>query len=888
LLYIIVDRHLELPVIEDMGVKSVFRAAIQELNVRGLRLASQFLCEQLLGLPETEEPLAGTQDDMSAADTSHEIPGLNSSRGLAASVQNLSPQEYDLAMFAGTLIGGGEFQRCAHLLRRKLGTCTHNPPNPIIRTSGMVDDGRNGSALNTSMGSMSSQPNTSANPDSNSTVAASPLLVFLSNYALYMAGEKLRQQQAAEKKGSKGHPSPESIEQAEGKYGAKNPFLGDILTDLLPLYLADPSFHRYMSLSSSTSQTPKSRSLPLSTTAYPKGTSMDAFLLYIFGVAVRDFRRQGGSFSSLTLEMLPPATELLIESARRYPSNWSCWLELVRTCVTEKCTPPDWRRSDELTEDKTRARGGTNEGVGLEEGGEGLQIDPSSPGQGDNHMRSATESQEGLLMYQFFLSEYYLQIHRGEAAMDSLSLLEENFPKSLSVGASIALAQYSLRDLDAAQDTFEALREEDPHRLSHLDTYSNILYVKEKRAELSHLAHMTSKVSKFKPETCCIVGNYYSLIGKHERAITYFQRALRLAPDFLSAWTLMGHEYVELHNTAAAVSCYREAISVSDSDFRAWYGLGQTYEMLHLYQYALYYFRKATALRPSDPRMWSAVASCLSRLGNTLDAIGAYERAADCNDTEGIAVRELARLHKSTGNTTGAARYFETYLASAGIRPSIAGSEHAMIINNTMETRLNDSNMHSNPPTPPSTIGVGASLGRDREGGGNSVKDWNTLNIEPRLSAVMAAPGLDDPLVDLDADRAEAALFLAWHYREKGSEGLDHATFYASLLLDYNGPESHEAKTLLREIRSFEHQTRTSSNGTEIRTGAHTDSQVQVQMHSNSESRGRNSGGRFNGRGLYEDYTSVGNQVMLESNSDEEDMGRMAGTLDDSNDSQDF
>jgi tetratricopeptide (TPR) repeat protein len=38
------------------------------------------------------------------------------------------------------------------------------------------------------------------------------------------------------------------------------------------------------------------------------------------------------------------------------------------------------------------------------------------------------------------------------------------------------------------------------------------------------------------PETCCVVGNYYSLKGKHERAILYFQRALKLNPKCLSAW----------------------------------------------------------------------------------------------------------------------------------------------------------------------------------------------------------------------------------------------------------------------------------------------------------------------------------------------------------------
>jgi hypothetical protein len=46
-----------------------------------------------------------------------------------------------------------------------------------------------------------------------------------------------------------------------------------------------------------------------------------------------------------------------------------------------------------------------------------------------------------------------------------------------------------MRDYEQAQSVFEKAREADPHRIEHLDAYSNILYVRERRAELSYLAH---------------------------------------------------------------------------------------------------------------------------------------------------------------------------------------------------------------------------------------------------------------------------------------------------------------------------------------------------------------------------------------------------------------
>ena len=37
------------------------------------------------------------------------------------------------------------------------------------------------------------------------------------------------------------------------------------------------------------------------------------------------------------------------------------------------------------------------------------------------------------------------------------------------------------------------------------------------------------------------------------QAVTYFRRALKLSRHYLSAWTLMGHEYVEMKNPPAAI-----------------------------------------------------------------------------------------------------------------------------------------------------------------------------------------------------------------------------------------------------------------------------------------------------------------------------------------------
>lgn len=229
-----------------------------------------------------------------------------------------------------------------------------------------------------------------------------------------------------------------------------------------------------------------------------------------------------------------------------------------------------------------------------------------------------------------FIFHANTQINLYQAGQDlaaSLADLLTIFPTSSFLLTCKALQNYHSKDLLAAEQDFSHVLALHPHRLDSLDHYSNILYVLNMRPKLAFLAHLCSSIDKFRPESCVVIGNYYSLLSQHEKAVQYFRRALTLDRSCLSAWTLMGHEYVELKNTHAAIESYRRAVDVNRRDYRAWYGLGQTYEVLEMHAYALYYYKRAAGLRPWDGKMWQAVGSCLQKMGKARDGIKALKRA---------------------------------------------------------------------------------------------------------------------------------------------------------------------------------------------------------------------------------------------------------------------
>jgi anaphase-promoting complex subunit 8 len=327
-------------------------------------------------------------------------------------------------------------------------------------------------------------------------------------------------------------------------------------------------------------------------------TNKDGFLTYLHGVVCREMGQPAD------------AKAHLVQACKLYPLNWSAWQALIPMLASEE---------EERALDLPRSH----------------------------------------WVYRWFLGALQLEMQKNKESLDTFIALGAEFPQSKVLLGHMAEAHYNLREFDQAQDIYRDIRELDPYRIDGMDNYSNVLYVKEEFADLSHLAHHLVMTDKYRPETCCIVGNYYSLKSQHAKAVVYFKRALRLNPRYLSAWTLVGHEYVEMKNPAAAIDAYRHAVDINPRDFRAWYGLGQTYEILQMPYYAMYYYQQAVKLRPDDARMWCAMGQCYEsdQLKMFTSAIRCYQRAVANNEREGLALSKLATLHANK-NEKAAAHYY--------------------------------------------------------------------------------------------------------------------------------------------------------------------------------------------------------------------------------------
>jgi len=320
------------------------------------------------------------------------------------------------------------------------------------------------------------------------------------------------------------------------------------------------------------------------------------FLNYLHGIVL------------MKQKSIKSAQDSFIKSIKQYPFNWSAWTELLQSLPTLD------QAINLLSSLETEFNGSYSENIML------------------NFAK--------VVIHQEFFQQ-------SEELYQQLNLLISQFPDFSFLKTQKALISYHAREYHEAEKLFDDVLINDPIRLDDLDIFSNILYVMEKKAKLAFLAQFACSIDKFRPETCCIVANYYSLKFEHEKAIMYYRRALTLNRNCLSAWTLMGHEFVELKNSHAAIESYRRAVDINGKDFKAWYGLGQAYEVLDMHLYSLYYYQKACSLKPLDTRIWQALGNCYEKLDKLKDSIKCYKKALQLNDIKDVSVLfKLALLHE--------------------------------------------------------------------------------------------------------------------------------------------------------------------------------------------------------------------------------------------------
>ncbi|CDO70710.1 hypothetical protein BN946_scf184798.g25 [Trametes cinnabarina] len=203
------------------------------------------------------------------------------------------------------------------------------------------------------------------------------------------------------------------------------------------------------------------------------------------------------------------------------------------------------------------------------------------------------------VMRKFASAARAMALYDCRLCLEELEKLPPQHQRSASVMAMVGKAHYELGQYPAAERAFEAVRTLEPYRLTDMEVYSTLLWHLQKNTKLSFLAQELLSIDPKSPQAWIAVGNCFSLQKEKTQALTCFRRAAQLDPTCAYAYTLSGHESID-EDLNKAISFFQSALRADARHYNAWYGLGTCYMRMSKLRLADYHFRKASSIHPQN------------------------------------------------------------------------------------------------------------------------------------------------------------------------------------------------------------------------------------------------------------------------------------------------
>ena len=115
-------------------------------------------------------------------------------------------------------------------------------------------------------------------------------------------------------------------------------------------------------------------------------------------------------------------------------------------------------------------------------------------------------------------------------------------------------------------------------------------------------------------------------------AISFFEEAVDLVPDYVDAWIKMGEVYCRLSLLSKAESCYNKAKKVNSSNVETLLGLATVYHRKEIYRSAIYEYEYALDKDPENLGAWFGLAAVYKDTQCYVQAIACWEKILEIMD----------------------------------------------------------------------------------------------------------------------------------------------------------------------------------------------------------------------------------------------------------------
>ncbi|KAG9318517.1 TCP-1/cpn60 chaperonin family-domain-containing protein [Chiua virens] len=162
--------------------------------------------------------------------------------------------------------------------------------------------------------------------------------------------------------------------------------------------------------------------------------------------------------------------------------------------------------------------------------------------------------------------------------------------------------------------------------ISDMEVYSTLLWHLQQSVQLSFLAQELMNIDPHSAQAWIAAGNLFSLQKERSQALSCFRRAAELDPSCAYAFTLSGHESID-EDIDKAISFFQTALRADQRHYNAWYGLGTCYLRTSKIRLAEYHYRKALEIHPHNAVLLGCVGMTVERRGDKVAAYSLFDQA---------------------------------------------------------------------------------------------------------------------------------------------------------------------------------------------------------------------------------------------------------------------
>ena len=148
---------------------------------------------------------------------------------------------------------------------------------------------------------------------------------------------------------------------------------------------------------------------------------------------------------------------------------------------------------------------------------------------------------------------------------------------------------------------------------------------------------------------------YYNLayvrhqLGQVEKAIPLYQKVVELRPDLSEAHNNLGNAYQHQGLLGEASACYQKALELRPDNAQAYSNLGNVYQVEGRIDQAIFCYEKAVKLNPDNPEAYNNMGSALKHCGRLEEAVLCHRKALELESGNAMTHNNLGSAYKHQG-----------------------------------------------------------------------------------------------------------------------------------------------------------------------------------------------------------------------------------------------